>query len=36
MGVDLVEEATAVALVEHAGEAPRLLLEGLHVLDLDK
>lgn len=33
--VVLVEEAATVVLVEDAGEAPRLVLEGLDVLDLD-
>ena len=35
-GIDLVEESTAIVLVEDTGEAPGLLLEGLHVLDLNK
>lgn len=33
--VEVAEEAAAVVLVEDAGEAPRLVLERLHVLDLD-
>lgn len=33
--IDFVEEASAVVFVEDAGEAPGLVLEGLHVLDLD-
>ena len=30
-----VEKATAIVFVKDAGEAPGLLLEGLHVLDLN-
>ena len=33
--IDLVEKSTAIVLVEDAGEAPGLLLEGLYVLNLD-
>lgn len=35
-GVDLVKEASAVVLVEDAGEAPWLMLEWLNILNLDK
>ena len=34
VGVDLVKEASPVVFIKHACEAPRLLLEWLHVLDL--
>ena len=34
--VELVEEAAAVGGSEDAGEAPRLVLQWLHVLDLDE
>ena len=33
--VDLVEKASPVVFVKHAGKAPRLLLKWLHVLYLD-
>ena len=32
--VDLVKKASPIVLVKHAGKAPRLLLEWLHILDL--
>ena len=35
-GVDLIQKATAITLVENARETPWLTLEGLHVLDLDE
>ena len=34
VGVDLVQEASPVVLVKNTREAPRLLLEWLHILDL--
>lgn len=34
-GVEFVEKATAVLFVEDAGEAPGLVLHGLHVHDFD-
>ncbi len=35
MGVDFVEEASAIVFIEDTSEAPWLLLEWLHVLNLD-
>lgn len=35
MGVDFVEETSAIVFFEDTSEAPWLLLERLHVLDLD-
>ncbi len=35
MGIDFVEESTAVIFIEDAGEAPGLFLEGLYVLDFN-
>lgn len=35
MGIDFVKESSAIVFVEDTSEAPWLLLEGLHVLDLD-
>jgi len=34
--IDLVQETTTILPVEHAGEAPRLFLHRLDVLDLDE
>lgn len=36
LGIQFVEEAAAVVLVEDAGEAPGRVLQRLHVLDLDE
>ncbi|KAH9841297.1 Thromboxane-A synthase, partial [Teratosphaeria destructans] len=36
LGVDLVEETPSVLLAEDPGEAPRLIFQGLYVLDLDQ
>lgn len=33
--VDLIQETTAIALIEHARKAPRLFLHRLNILDLD-
>ena len=35
VGVHLVQEATAIVLVEDSCETPGLFLEGLYILDLD-
>ena len=35
IGIYLIQESASVVLIEHPREPPRLLLERLHVLDLD-